>query len=46
MVVAPLNQQDVFAAFTHQIVNLVLVAAGVLDVNFVTGSFRSVDAHE
>lgn len=46
VVVAPFYQQDVVATFAHQIVDLVLVASGVLDEHLVAGSFRSVNANE
>lgn len=46
VVVAPFHQQDVVATFAHQVVDLVLVAAGVLDEHLVAGSLRSVNANE
>lgn len=46
MVVAPLDQQDVVATLAHQIVYLVLVAAGMLDEHLVAGALRSVNANE
>lgn len=46
VVVAPFYQQDVVATFAHQVVDLVLVAAGVLDVHLVAGSLWSVNANE
>lgn len=46
VVVAPFYQQDVVATFAHQVVDLVLVAAGVLDEHLVAGSLWSVNANE
>lgn len=46
VVVAPFYQQDVVATFAHQVVDLILVASGVLDEHFVAGSLWSVNANE
>lgn len=46
VVVAPFYQQDVVATFAHQIVDLVLVASGMLDEHLVAGSLWSVNANE